>query len=103
MADERSGWKAYALKFLETAPDGVVVTDREGRIAFWGLFEGQYERGRVVGKFLAVLELAKAMKIHAEQNEPFGEIWLVASIRPPVPIAGQATGANGPEQAGLPF
>ncbi|MBI3622440.1 MAG: PAS domain S-box protein [Nitrospirae bacterium] len=34
MADEQSGWKAYALKFLEAAPDGVVILDREGRIAF---------------------------------------------------------------------
>lgn len=63
----------------------------QGRISFWNLFGGPPDRGRVVGKFLAVLELFKSKKIRVDQNEPFGEIWLSAS---------DAEAALAPESAG---
>ncbi len=49
---------------------------RDEQIAFWKLFDGPMERSRVIGKFLAVLELIKAKKVRAEQSAPFAEIWL---------------------------
>jgi segregation and condensation protein A len=52
---------------------------QHGQIAFWDLIAGSPDRGRVVGKFLGVLELVRAKRIHAEQTEPFGEIWLTAA------------------------
>jgi segregation and condensation protein A len=50
----------------------------EGRVAFWGLFQQGLQRGPVVGRFLAILELMKSKQIRAEQDELFGEIWLQA-------------------------
>jgi len=52
------------------------LLSRQDRIAFWDLFSGPLDRGRIVGKFLAVLELVKTKKINAEQMVPLGEIWL---------------------------
>jgi segregation and condensation protein A len=43
---------------------------------FSEIFAPPYSRGRLLGLFLAVLELMKANCIVAEQPEPFGEIWL---------------------------
>jgi segregation and condensation protein A len=49
---------------------------RERRFAFWSLFEGEQQRGPIVGRLLAVLELVKSKQVEAEQEAPFGEIWL---------------------------
>lgn len=49
---------------------------REPRLPFSGLFLPPYTRARLVGLFLAVLELIKSRKVLAEQEEYFGEIWL---------------------------
>jgi segregation and condensation protein A len=57
------------------------LLSRHGQIAFWDLIAGSPDRGRIVGKFLGVLELVRSKRIHAEQMEPFGEIWLVATER----------------------
>jgi len=46
------------------------------RLPFSMLFTSPYERGRLVGVFLAILELMKAQQIVAEQAEMFGEIWI---------------------------
>jgi segregation and condensation protein A len=54
---------------------------REGRLPFSRFFEGTNDRGRVVGVFLAILELVRHHGFVAEQPEEFGEIW----IGPPVP------------------
>jgi len=50
-----------------------------GRVALGELFAGQMQRSRLVGIFLAMLELARHHRVRAEQNELFGEIWLVAA------------------------
>jgi segregation and condensation protein A len=57
---------------------------QERRIAFSSLFMPPYERGRIVGIFLACLELMKGQQITAEQEEVFGEIWLSAKPGEPV-------------------
>jgi segregation and condensation protein A len=49
---------------------------REPRLAFSALFTPPHTRGRLLGMFLAVLELTKGSRILAEQAEVFGEIWL---------------------------
>lgn len=48
----------------------------EPRVPFVALFTPPHHRGRLVGLFLAVLELIRSRKISAEQSEPFGEIWI---------------------------
>src|SRR5262249_24332178 len=46
------------------------------RLAFSALFVPPHTRARLVGPFLAILELAKGQRIQAEQAGPFDEIWL---------------------------
>lgn len=51
-----------------------------GAVAFSSLFEGENERSRIVGLFLAVLELLRHHQFRAEQSQDYGEIL----IRPPL-------------------
>lgn len=46
------------------------------RLPFSALFTPPYQRGRLVGLFLAILELIKGRRILVEQPEEFGEIWV---------------------------
>ena len=48
-----------------------------GRLAFRDLFTPPVNRGRLLGLFLALLELIKGNRVQAEQPELFGDIWLV--------------------------
>jgi len=57
---------------------------QEGRLPFSALFTPPFNRGRLVGLFLAVLELTKSRQIFAEQADAFGEIWV--TLRPPETI-----------------
>jgi segregation and condensation protein A len=61
---------------------------QEARLAFSSLFTPPHNRSRLVGLFLAVLELIKGRQIHAEQAEVYGEIWLMLAPPPE-----QASGA----------
>ncbi len=54
---------------------------QEGRLPFSALFTPPCNKGRLVGLFLAVLELTKSRQIFAEQPDTFGEIWV--TLRPP--------------------
>jgi len=56
---------------------------REPRLPFADLFTPPHTRGRLVGLFLAVLELVKARRISAEQEEVFGPIWLTCIAEEP--------------------
>jgi segregation and condensation protein A len=49
---------------------------REPRIAFRDLFQPPHNRSRLVGLFLAVLEMMKMKQVLVEQDGPFGEIWV---------------------------
>jgi segregation and condensation protein A len=61
------------------------LVQNRGRVPFAEVFVPPHTRGRLLGMFLATLELIKGRKIHAEQPEIFGEIWL--KLAPPSPEA----------------
>ncbi len=46
------------------------------RLAFTELFTPPHNRGRLLGLFLAILELVRRRQALAEQTEPFGEVWV---------------------------
>src|SRR5207244_3871083 len=54
--------------------------ERERRLPFSTLFTPPYERSRLVGLFLAILELARMRRVAAEQEQEFGEIWMTAIL-----------------------
>jgi segregation and condensation protein A len=47
------------------------------RLSLSELFTPPHTRGRLIGLFLAVLELIKGRRIEAEQPEPFGDVFVV--------------------------
>lgn len=49
---------------------------REGRVVFSDCFNGLNDRGRIVGVFLAILELVRHHGFRAEQPNDYGEIWI---------------------------
>jgi segregation and condensation protein A len=62
-----------------------------GTVAFTSLFEvpagaEEMPRSRVVGIFLAVLELVRRGRLVTRQERLFDEIWLAAANRPPAPL-----------------
>ncbi len=48
----------------------------EPRVLFSALFTPPYSRSRLVGLFLAILELTRGQRIVAEQAELFGDMWI---------------------------
>jgi segregation and condensation protein A len=50
-----------------------------GRITLRDVFDPPRTRARLIGLFLAVLELVKQRQITAEQDSDFGDIWLLAA------------------------
>lgn len=56
---------------------------QQGMVTFTSLFEGETLRSRIVGLFLAVLELLRHHHFRAEQPDDYGEIF----IRPPLEAA----------------
>jgi len=50
------------------------------------LFDAQLHKSVLVGMFLAVLELVRHHRILAEQNELFGELWLLPSADTAAPL-----------------
>jgi segregation and condensation protein A len=67
----------------------------EGPLPFRALFTPPYNRGRLVGLFLAMLELIKGRTVAAEQAEPFEEITL-ALMPPSAPAAPESSPEGGP-------
>jgi len=63
------------------------------RLAFRDIFEPPHTRGRLVGFFLALLELIKTGQVLAHQEEPFAEIWLTRAQSSPAEPANPATSA----------
>jgi segregation and condensation protein A len=49
---------------------------RQQQVTFSDVFAPPRHRARLLGLFLAILELIKARLITVEQPEPFGELWL---------------------------
>jgi segregation and condensation protein A len=52
----------------------------KGRIAFHDLFEPNMHKSKLVGIFLAILELVRHHNVRVEQNKLFGEIWVLPSL-----------------------
>ncbi|WP_339735005.1 segregation/condensation protein A [uncultured Gimesia sp.] len=85
---------------------GVRVRE-EQRVAFSDFFEGEKIRSRIIGIFLAILELLRHHQFRADQPVEYSEIWLM----PPLadtgePEAGEsaeleASQADAPESAGV--
>lgn len=50
-----------------------------GRLDFHNLFDRPYYRMRLIGIFLALLELVRSGAIRLEQDDPTGPIWLVVA------------------------
>mgnify|MGYP003338070241 CR=1 FL=1 len=69
-----------------------VVAER-GRVAFSEMFDDALARPRLVGMFLAVLELVRRRRLAARQERLFDEIWLEAGTTAPADGAGAAPGA----------
>ena len=86
-----------------------------GRLALSELFDPTLHKSVLVGMFLAVLELVRHHRIQAEQNELFGEIWLLPGAETAAPLdpteidnyehgqqsAGQNAGSQGAHDRGL--
>jgi segregation and condensation protein A len=52
----------------------------EGQVAFSQLFEGTNLKSKIVGIFLAILELLRHYHLRADQAEDFGEIWVLPPL-----------------------
>lgn len=52
----------------------------QGQIAFSTLFEPAMHKSSLVGIFLAILELVRHHHVRVEQNQAFGEIWLLPDL-----------------------
>lgn len=66
----------------------------EGRVAFTSFFVGTNSRSRIVGIFLAILELLRHYQFRAEQPEEYGEIWVLPPLEPVVAEANSADRAE---------
>jgi len=58
----------------------------EGRLSFNDLFEPGMHRSTLVGIFLAILELVSHHHIRVEQNQLFGEIWVLPNLECTEPL-----------------
>lgn len=78
-----------------------------GRLSFAELFTPPHTRGRLLGIFLAILELIKGRRIHAEQLEAFGEVWIVpapvAAESPSMAVAAESVEISPGSNGGLPL
>jgi len=52
----------------------------EGRVSLRELFTSPFTRSRLIGLFLAILELIKQHDVGLEQADPFDELWVVALV-----------------------
>ena len=62
---------------------------QEPRIPLTTAFSPPHTRGRLVGLFLAILELIKNRRLRVEQPTAFGELWLIRVEDEPSPSAMQ--------------
>lgn len=77
---------------VDTTPLHVYMEEVEtnlrerGRMPFEELFSPPHTRARLLGLFLALLELTKQKRLAPDQPDPFGPIW-VALPPPPAPVS----------------
>lgn len=58
------------------------IVRRQERVAFSTLFDDANERSRIIGIFLAILELLRHHHFRADQEQDFGEIWIMPPCEP---------------------
>ncbi len=58
----------------------------KGRLAFGDLFEPGMHKSTLIGIFLACLELVRHGQVRLEQNDLFGEIWLLPNLECTEPL-----------------
>ncbi|MCG8448395.1 MAG: segregation/condensation protein A [Pirellulales bacterium] len=80
-----------AIRYDDTPIDVYMDRIRErltndSRLAFTGLFEAEMTKSQMVGIFLAVLELIRHHHVRVEQEELFGEIWILAESQVEIKI-----------------
>ena len=76
------------------------VVHERGRVAFSELLDADMPRSRLMGIFLAVLELVRRGRLSTRQDRLFDEIWLEPRAADPAPTAAPAEAANhAPEPA----
>jgi segregation and condensation protein A len=54
----------------------------EGKLTLAQIFTPPFYRSRLIGIFLAILELIKGRELWLDQPEPFGEIWIALRDAP---------------------
>jgi segregation and condensation protein A len=59
---------------------------RQGQLRFHELFRADMHRSALVGIFLAVLELVRHERVRTEQNDLFGEIWILPGQAAEAPL-----------------
>jgi segregation and condensation protein A len=60
--------------------------NERGRIALSELFDLRLHKSVLIGMFLAVLELVRHHRVRAEQNDLFGEIWILPGSDAAAPL-----------------
>ncbi len=68
----------------------------EERVAFTSFFEGARSKSKIVGIFLAILELLRHHGFRAEQECEFGEIWIIEPLPETPEGAGEGETAQAP-------
>ena len=63
---------------------------QQGQLTFRELFRPGMHRSALVGIFLAVLELVRHDRVRTEQNELFGEIWILPGQSAAAPLDARA-------------
>ncbi len=81
--------------YMERIHDRLAAQER---LAFTDLFQPGMHKSTLIGMFLAILELIRHHGLHAEQNEIFGEIYLVRE-EPAAPAPDQP---RSQDEGGLP-
>lgn len=77
--------------YVERIKDRILAI---GRVAFSDFFEGQHIRSKIIGLFLAILELLRHHGYRADQPLDYGEIYL---LPPAEPAVGEEPLAAAPE------
>jgi segregation and condensation protein A len=57
-----------------------------GQLSFGDLFTPDMHRSTMIGIFLAVLELVRHQQVRVEQNQLFGEVWILPNLECTEPL-----------------
>jgi segregation and condensation protein A len=58
----------------------------QGQLSFGDLFDPSMHRSTMIGIFLAVLELVRHQQVRVEQNQLFGEVWILPNLECTEPL-----------------